>query len=274
MKPPRFEYAVADSVEEAVELLGQHGSDAKVLAGGQSLMPLLNLRLARPSLLVDVNPIRELETIDASAGLTIGALARQADALVSPDVRVRAPLLAEALRHVGHPAIRNRGTIGGSIAHADPAGEPLAVLVALDGEIVATGPRGERTIPASSFCLGPFSTALEPGELLTAVRAPAQDGRRFGFVEIARRRGDFAIAGAAVVLEPARIALFGVAGTPIRAVSAEEALAGGASATEAAALAASSLEPSSDVHASAEYRRRVAAVVVRRALEQAGARAG
>jgi carbon-monoxide dehydrogenase medium subunit len=270
MKPPPFEYARAGSVEEVVELLARAGGEAKVLAGGQSLVPLLNLRLARPGLLVDVNRIPGLDAIEANGALTIGALVRQADALESSEVAARAPLIAEALAHVGHPAIRNRGTVGGSVAHADPAAELPAVLVALGGEVAATGPRGERTIPAGSFCTGPFTTALQPDELLTAIRVPAEAGSRpFGFVELARRRGDYALAGAAVVLGPPRIVLFGVGGLPVRAREAESALADGASAAEVAELAAGGLEPGSDVHAPAEYRRRIAAVAVRRALERA-----
>jgi carbon-monoxide dehydrogenase medium subunit len=270
MKPPPFEYARADSVEEAVGLLARAGGEAKVLAGGQSLVPLLNLRLARPELLVDINRVPGLDAIEGNGGLTIGALVRQADALDSAEVAARAPLITEALAHVGHPATRNRGTVGGSVAHADPAAELPAVLVALDGEIVATGPRGERTIPAGSFCSGPFTTALERDELLTAIRVPAAAGSRpSGFVEFARRRGDYALAGAAVVLAPPRVVLFGVGGVPVRAREAERALADGAPAAEVAALAAGGLVPGSDVHAPADYRRRVAAVAVRRALERA-----
>ena len=193
------------------------GGDASVLAGGQSLVPMLNLRLARPSALVDVGRVAALSGISANGALRLGATTRQADALRSSEVAERAPLLAEALQHVGHPATRSRGTVGGSIAHADPAAELPAVLLALDGEAIVASAGGERAIPAAALFLGPFTTALAEGELLTALRFPTRPaGARFGFAEIARRRGDFALAGAAVVIAPghARVALFAVAPAP------------------------------------------------------------
>jgi carbon-monoxide dehydrogenase medium subunit len=271
VKPPRFAYVAAASVDEAVGALAGGGDEAKVLAGGQSLVPLLNMRLARPALLVDVNRVPGLDGIHADGRLELGALVRQSDALASADVLESAPLLRAALRHVGHPATRSRGTIGGSVAHADPAAELPAVLLALDGEVVAVGPGGERAIAVEELFLGPFTTSLGPAELLTAVRVPLQGSRRFGFAELARRHGDFALAGVAVLLDPARVVLFGVGGAPVLALEAEQALDAGAGADEAAELATRGLEPVSDVHADGDYRRRMARVLVRRALQQAEA---
>ncbi len=269
MKPAPFELVTAATVEEAVVALAGHGDEAKALAGGQSLVPLLNLRLARPAVLVDLNRIAGLDRIEANGSLTIGALARQADVLASAVVADHAPLLREALRHVGHPATRNRGTIGGSLAHADPAGELPATLLALDGEVDVSGPAGERTVRAADLFLGPFTTSLAAAEVLTRVRLPISPGGRFGFAEVARRHGDFALAGAAVSLDPARIVLFGLGGAPTRAPEGEEALERGAPTEEVVALATADLEAVSDVHADAAYRRRAASVVLRRALEQA-----
>ena len=198
MKPAPFDHLPVETVEDAVAALVEHGDRAKVLAGGQSLVPLLNLRLARPAVLVDVNRVAGLDGIEANGMLSVGALVRQADALASAAVAEHARLLHEALRHVGHPATRNRGTIGGSIAHADPAAELPAVLLALDGEVDVSGPGGERAIPAADLFLGPFTTSVATNELLTRVRVPRSSDRRFGFAEIARRHGDFALAGAAV----------------------------------------------------------------------------
>jgi carbon-monoxide dehydrogenase medium subunit len=258
-------------------MLAELGENARVLAGGQSLVPMLNLRLARPSALVDVGRVEELAGISANGALRIGATTRQADALRSPVVRDRAPLLTAALRHVGHPATRSRGTIGGSIAHADPAAELPAVLLALDGEVIVVSGAGERVIPAASLFAGPFETALEEGELLTAVRfGDMPDGARFGFSEIARRRGDFALAGAAVVVAPgyARVALFAVAPCSVRSAEAERALEQGAGAEEAAVLAAAASDPSDDPHAPADYRREAARVATLRALLEAGVARG
>ena len=273
MKPAAFAYRAVETVEEALAALTELGSDATVIAGGQSLMPLLNLRLARPSALVDVSRIATLSGISANGALQLGATTRQADALRSPQVAERAPLLAEALRHVGHPATRSRGTVGGSIAHADPAAELPAVLLALEGEAIVVSAAGERTIAASSFFLGPFTTALTEGDLLTALRLPdPPPGARHGFVEIARRRGDFALAGAAVVVASgyARVALFGVGPAAFRATEAEHALAQGAGAEEAAQLAAAAARPFGDAHATASYRREGARVATLRALLAAG----
>jgi carbon-monoxide dehydrogenase medium subunit len=269
MKPPPFVYVAAGSVAEAVDALAEVGSDAKVLAGGQSLLPLLNMRLVRPVRLVDVNRIAGLDALHVDGQARFGALVRQADALASAELAEAAPLLVEALRHVGHAATRNRGTIGGSLAHADPAAELPAALLALDGAVVASGPEGKRTIGASDLFLGPFTTSLAPDELLTEVVMPRHDSCRFGFAELSRRHGDFALAGAVVVLDPARVVLFGVGGVPTRARGSEQALDEGAEAAEAAELAVPDLDAVTDVHADPGYRRRVAGVLVRRAIEQA-----
>jgi len=270
VKPARFDYLAAASTDEALAAL--EDEEAKVLAGGQSLVPLLNMRLARPSLLVDVNPIPGLDRVELDGSVRIGALARQADVLVSPAADA-VPVLAAALRHVGHPATRSRGTIGGSLAHADPAAELPAVLLALDGEVVVRNRTGERTIGAGDLFTGPFSTTIRPDELLTGVVLPRLESRPFGFAELSRRHGDFALAGAIVLLRPARLVLFGIGGAPERALEAERALDEGAPAAEVADLTTRDLDPVDDVHADGRYRRRVAAVLVRRAVEQAGARA-
>jgi CO/xanthine dehydrogenase FAD-binding subunit len=268
VKPAPFDYVAAASSEEAVAALAEDG--AKVLAGGQSLVPLLNMRLARPALLVDVNRVQGLDRVEVDGGVRIGALARQADVLASP-AGAAVPLLAAALRHVGHPATRSRGTIGGSLAHADPAAELPAVVAALDGEIIVRSTAGDRTIGAGTFFTGPFTTALRPDELLIGIDLPLQESRPFGFAELSRRHGDFALAGAIVLLRPACVVLFGVGGRPERALDAERVLHEGAPAAEVAEVATRDLSAVDDVHADGAYRRRIAAVLVRRAVEQAGA---
>ena len=258
-------------------MLAELGEDVRVLAGGQSLVPMLNLRLARPSALVDVGRVDALSGISANGALRVGATTRQADALRSEVVAELAPLLTAALRHVGHPATRSRGTVGGCIAHADPAAELPAVLLVLDGEVTVVSGGGERGIPAASLFAGPFETTMKEGELLTAVRfGDMPEGARLGFYEIARRRGDFALAGAAVVVAPgyARVALFAVAPCAFRASEAERALEQGAGAEEAAALAAAASDPSDDPHAPAAYRREAARVATLRALLEAGVARG
>ena len=290
MKLPPFDYRSPSSVDEALALLGEYGDDAKVLAGGQSLVPLLALRLARPEVLIDLGRVDGLADITASDGhIRIGALARERAAERSDEVRQRAPLLADALPLIGHAAIRNRGTVGGSVAHGDPAAEIPAVVLASDGEVVArSAARGERVIPAAEFFLGHFTTALEGDELLTEIRLPAPTTATTGtaFVEAVLRHGDFAIVGAAASVElsgsgeiaAARIALIGVASTPVRCAEAEQLLAGAAPGAETFAAAgeeaARPLDPPSDLHGSAAYRKKVAAVLVRRALQQATEKAG
>jgi carbon-monoxide dehydrogenase medium subunit len=287
VKPAPFKYIAAESLDEAIQVLREHGDEAKVLAGGQSLVPLMNLRLAMPRVLVDLNRLAELQGISANGILEVGAMTRQIVVERSADIRTNAPLVSEALRYVAFPGVRSRGTIGGSLAHADPAAESPAVLLALSGEVVARGPSGDRTISADELFVTYFTTALAPDEVLTHVRIPRRgDGQRFGFEEVARKQSDFALAGAAVAVEldaegvcgSARIALFGVADRPVRSTAAEQALAGrkldAGAAAEAAAIVQAELEPTSDSHASAAYRKDVAAVVVRRALLQAAGEGG
>jgi carbon-monoxide dehydrogenase medium subunit len=286
MKPPPFEYHAVRSADEVVALLADHGDEAKVLAGGQSLVPLLALRLARPAHLIDINGIDGLATVGDGGGLAVGALVRHRVAERSPAVRAANPLVADALRLIGHVAIRNRGTIGGSIAHADPAAELPAVLLALDGEVEATSRRGPRRVGASELFRGFLTTSLAPDELLTGVRFPTwAAGAGWSFQEFSRRSGDFAVAGVAVTvrlrgdgrIDEARIALSGVASVPVRATSAEAALAGQTGSDEVWAAASeeavTGLDPPSDVHGSAAYRRHLAAVLTRRALHEANERA-
>lgn len=285
MKPAPFEYYRPASVEEAVALLARHGPEAKVLAGGQSLIPLLKLRLARPGVLVDLNGARELAYVRTNGMVACGAMARLAE-LESAAIRSRCPILAAAARHIGHPAIRHRGTICGSLAHADPAAElPLLALV-LDAELSVTGPAGNRVVRARDFFVTSLTTSLAPGELLVEARFPVPGPRTgWAFQELSRRHGDFAIAAVAALVEVgsagtisnARIALGGVADRPLRCSDAEAALAGtpgGPAAFQAAAAAAADpLEPPSDLHGSGAYRRHVARVLVERALTEAWQRA-
>ena len=283
MKPAPFEYHSASSVDEATALLSRLGDEAKIIAGGQSLIPLLAFRLARPAHLVDLNPIDELAKIEtADGGLAIGAMVRQRAAERSSLVRERCPLLAAALPHIGHSAIRNRGTIGGSLAHADPAAELPAVALALDAKLIARGTRGERTFAASEFFVGLLTTALRPDECLVQIRIPAwPEGAGCAFEEASRRHGDFAMVGAAAVIAldsagnavDSRIVLTGVGDTPVRAHEAEALLRGAPAGREAfetaAERAARDLDPPSELHASRAYRLHVARVLVRRALERA-----
>jgi CO/xanthine dehydrogenase FAD-binding subunit len=282
MKPPPFDYHAPSSLEEALATVAQLGDDGKVLAGGQSLVPLMNFRLAWPGALVDLNRLGELAYVRVENGsVRIGAMTRQGDLERSPAVR-DCPLVGEALRHVGHPATRNRGTVGGSIAHADPAAELPAVLCALGGEVVATSRTSSRTIGADELFLGFFTTSLAPGEILTEVRLPAA-GPRSGsaFVELARRFGDFALAGVAARVEldergaPARagIGLCGAGPRTIRARRAEEALAGGAHPGEVGRLAAEDADPQADIHGDADYRRGLVRTLTERAASLALARA-
>ena len=283
MKPPAFRYLAPRTLEEALALRAEHAGDSAVLAGGQSLMPLLNLRMAFPGTLIDVGHVNELVGIrEWDGGVAIGAMTRQRAAERSTLIDERAPLLAKALPNIGHPAIRNRGTVGGSIAHADPAAELPAVALALDAELVAASSSGERTIRASDFFAGYLTTSLAPDELLVEVRLPGlAAGHGSAFVELARRHGDFALVGvgAAVALDDAgaiadaRLVFIGVAGAPVRAHDAE-ALLRGAMPTdeayaEAAELAKDAIDPGSDAHASGAYRRRVAGVLAQRALREA-----
>ncbi len=272
MKPPPFDYLAASSLDEALNALADGGEDAKVLAGGQSLIPLMSLRLAHPSLLIDLNGIDELAQVERVNGtLRVGALVRHRTAERSEEIRAAAPLLHQAIPHIGHVAIRSRGTIGGSLAHADPAAELPAVALALGATFnVRSKARGERTIAADDFFQGYFTTSLEPDEILTSIDFPTFDGG-VAVEEVARRHGDFAMVGAvvAVAANDARIALLNVAERPVRATASEQALNDGASVDEAAALASRDIEPSADLHASTAYRKKVAVVCVKRALIRA-----
>ena len=272
MKPAPFAYAKARSLDHAIALL-DGAPEARILAGGQSLMPALNMRLSAPSLLVDINRISELSQITQRNGqLEFGALARHAEAEHSRLVAQLAPLIAKALPHIAHPAIRNRGTIGGSIALADPAAELPACLLALGGEIEIASRAGRRTVAADAFFKGLFETALSPGEIITTIRIPAaQPQDRFGFAELARRHGDYALVGlaAAARAKPRvlRLAYFGVGTTPVRARAAEAALERG-DIDAAVAAVASDLDPNGDVHASAAAKRHLAGVLLRRVAAQ------
>jgi CO/xanthine dehydrogenase FAD-binding subunit len=277
VKPPPFRYARARSLDEALALLAAEGEDAKPLAGGQSLLPALAFRLVRPSALVDLGPIAELDHVRREGGtLRIGALRRHAALEQEEELTGAWAALREAAALVGHLPIRSRGTFGGSLAHADPAAELAVAALALDAELVLRGPAGERRVPAEEFFLGPFTTALAPGELLTEVALPqAPAGARGAFEEFSVRAGDYALASACVVvaaeggvISHARVALGSVGPTPLRARAAERALLEGAPPEDVSAAAAAECDPGSDVHADAGYRRRLVAVLVRRALER------
>jgi carbon-monoxide dehydrogenase medium subunit len=270
--PAAFDYVRAGSADEAVALLGEHGEDAKLIAGGHSLLPLMKLRLAQPSVLIDVGRLRDLSYVrDAGDHVAVGALTRHHDLHTSDVAGGSAPLLAHAAGQVGDPQVRHRGTIGGSIAHGDPASDLPAVLLAYEATLVARGPQGERTIPAADFFKGFLETALAPDELLTEIRVPKRDGG-WSFQKFNRRAQDWAIVGVAALAGNgnAAVALVNMASTPVRAAATEAALASGASAADAAAQAADGLDPPEDLNASAEFRRHLASVLVRRALEEAG----
>lgn len=289
MKPPPFDYSSPDTLDEALDLLAEVGDEARPLAGGQSLIPLLSLRLARPSHLIDLARIPELQTIGTADGsLVIGAMVREGKAEADDAVRRSAPLLAAALPFIGHPAIRSRGTIGGSLSHADPAAELPAVALVVEAELVARSrDRGRRAIPAGDFFSGFFTTALEPDEILTEVRIRAP-GPNTGWAidEVARRHGDFAMVGVAAMVRldqssgriaDARVALTGVSDTPVRAREAEQMLAGADPVeetwTEAAQKASAALSPPADLHGSSAYRRHIAGVLIQRTLAAAADRA-
>ena len=266
MIPAPFEYVAAQSPDHVLELLGEHGDDAKILAGGHSLLPMMKLRLAAPEVLIDIGRLTELSGITSENGeLIIGATTRHAELAASELIREQAPLLAHAAGLVGDPQIRHRGTIGGSLAHADPAADLPMALVALGGSVELTGPGGVRTVSADDFFTGYFETALEDDELLTGVRVPARAGQPWGYQKFVRRANDWAIVGVAAV--DGRIALANMGPVPLRATAAEEALAGGARVAEAAELAAEGTSPGEDIHADRDYRRHLARVLTRRALQ-------
>jgi aerobic carbon-monoxide dehydrogenase medium subunit len=263
--PAQFDYIAAESVLHAIDVLAEHGDDAKVLAGGHSLLPMMKLRLATPELLVDIGGLDELAGIDTDGSdLIVGATTRHADLAASAVVRAAAPLLAHAASQVGDPQIRHRGTIGGSLAHADPAADLPMAVVALGGTLVLQGPAGVRTVAADDFFQGYFETALAPDELVTAVRVPRRPGVPWGYQKFVRRANDWAIVGVAAV--DGRIALANMGPTPLRATAAEDALAAGATPAEAAELAADGTSPGADLHADREYRRHLVRVLTRRAL--------
>jgi aerobic carbon-monoxide dehydrogenase medium subunit len=287
VKPPPFEYVAPVRLEEAVGVLAEHGDDAKALAGGQSLAPLLAFRLAAPAVLVDLNGIAGLDhLVDEGDRLVIGALARQRAVERLPGLGRRCAMVAEAVAQIGHVAIRNRGTVGGSLAHADPAAEWPALALALDGECHVVGPRGARAVPVEELLVSYFTTTLEPDELITELRLTLPDGRVSStFVELARRHGDFAIVGVGALLGLAedgsvarsRLALIGVGERAVRARRAEALLEGEKPTDElldaAAAAVDEAISPTSDLHGSATYRRQVTRVLTRRALSVARARA-
>jgi carbon-monoxide dehydrogenase medium subunit len=273
VKPAPFAYKKARSLEEAIALLGEY-NDARLLAGGQSLIATLNMRLSAPALLIDINGITGLDGIANKGGtVEIGALTRHAAAERSETITKHAPLIARAMPHIGHVAIRNRGTLGGSVAFADPAAELPACLLALDGEVEATGPKGKRTIKAQDFFKGLFETALGPQDVLTAIRVPAAGkDARVGFAELVRRHGDYAIVGLAASaradgkgLADVRLAFFGVGATPLRAKKSEAALTKG---DVDAAVAALDLNPADDVQATGTVRKHLAGVLLRRVAKQ------
>lgn len=287
MKPAPFDYKAPATLGEAVEFLARGAGEAKILAGGQSLVPVLNMRLARPECLIDLRQIPELDSIREESGrIHIGAMTTKRSIERSSLVAERQPLLLEATRHIAHPQIRNRGTLGGSLAHADPAAEYPAVAVTLDAELRAMGPAGERTIPAAEFFITYLTTALQPDEILVEASFPVHPpGHGWAFEEISRRHGDFAMTGVAVtcalqqgVYSHVRIVLFGVAPTPFRPREAETSLHGQTPSESlhrevAATIGAELDEPLSDTHASADYRRQLATVVCQRALDAAAGRA-
>lgn len=287
MKPARFEYAAPRTTQDALALLARHGLGAKVLAGGQSLVPVLNFRLAKPSVLIDLNGIPGLDTIEVdpkTGEVVIGALARQSDVERAPVVARANPLLVEALRHVGHRTIRNRGTVVGSLAHADPAAELPLVLVTQGGRVKLANARRERWVAAREFFVSYLTTALEPDELVIEARFPALDpSAGWALEEFSRRSGDFALVAACVTLaiahglvERCAIGIAGGGPTPARAVDAESALIGqepsDVAIADAAAQAATGCEFDSDIHGSAEFRRELAQTMVSRALRAARAR--
>lgn len=284
MKPPAFDYVAARSLDEALDVLARAGADAKILAGGQSLMPMMNFRLVTPAIVLDINRIAGLDQIvSASDRLTLGALVRHRMTATDTTVSKRFPMLTEAMTHVAHHTVRNRGTFVGSLCHADPAAEMPMMALLLDAEIEIKSHRGARHLPAGEFFLGPLTTALEPDEIVTAVNIPfVSVGSGWGFEEFSRRHGDYALAAAAVTMRhqngqarDVRIAVMGVADTPLRIPRAEAVLEGRNLSHLPAAIEAlrASVAPNTDLHASADYRRHVIGVLAERAIRTAWERA-
>ena len=273
MIPVSFDYTRADSADAALAALAEHGDEAKLLAGGHSLLPMMKLRLAYPSVLVDIGRLDDLSYVrDAGDHLAIGALTKHRAIEIDPLVAEHAPLLATATANVGDPQVRHRGTLGGSLAHADAAADHPSALLALGGSVVVRSATGERVIDAGDLFTGFLESALEPTEMITEVRIPKHTGAGWSFQKFNRRAQDWSIVGVSAqrVNGHAQVALVNMHPTPVRATAVEEALAGGASAVEAAALAAEGMEPSSDLNASVEYRQHLARVLVGRALTEAG----
>jgi carbon-monoxide dehydrogenase medium subunit len=276
--PAPFDYVVADSADSAIELLGKR-EDAKLLAGGHSLLPAMKLRLARPALLIDVGRISDLSYVQEEGDtIAIGALTRHKDVAASPVLREHCPIVSSTAGQVGDPQVRHRGTIGGSLAHGDPASDLPSVVLAVGAELVARGPGGDRSIPARDFFTGVFQTALESNEMLVEIRVPKLDGAGWSYTKMSRRAQDWAtVAVAAVVhgngsIERASVALTNMGATTLHASATEQALGSGSSIEDAAALAADGTEPPSDTAASSDFRRHLARVLTRRALEEAAAR--
>ena len=276
MIPAAFDYARASSADEALALLAEHGDEAKLLAGGHSLLPLMKLRFATPSVLIDVGRVKDLSYVrDAGDAVAIGALTRHHDVQHSDLLQSQVPILAHAAGQVGDQQVRHRGTIGGSIAHGDPASDLPAVILALGGSMVIRGQSGEREVAADDFFTGFLETALGPDELLTEIRVPKVPGAGWSFQKLTKRAQDWAIVGAAVVRAGVQgdgttgIALVNMGSTPLRATSAEAALASGASIEDAAAVADQDASPTADINANEEFRRHLARVLVRRGLEEA-----
>ena len=277
MIPASFEYARAGSADEALALLAEHGEDAKILAGGHSLLPLMKLRLAAPSVLVDVGRVRDLSYIsDAGDHVAVGALTRHHDVQTSAVLQKSVPLVSYVAGLVGDPQVRHRGTIGGSIAHGDSASDLPAAALALGASFVIQGPSGTRTVAATDFFKGFLETDLAPDELLTEIRLPKMNGAGWSYQKFNRRAQDWAIVGVAAVGGAAGggVALVNMASTPVRATAVEQLVRSGSSAADAAASAATDLDPPSDLNASAEFRAHLATVLVRRALEEVATREG
>ena len=288
MKPAPFRYVAAQSVEQALALKAEHGDEARFLAGGQSLVPTMNFRLTQPAMLIDINPLTELAGLKNGAGdnVRIGALTRYRTLERDPTVADRLPLIAEALPHIAHPQIRNRGTIGGNLAHADPASEMTAIVLGLGGRLRAQSVRGERWIDASDFFIGALTTALAADEMLMELELPAAPPRSGScFMEVSRRRGDFAMMGVACTVRldadgrcaQARIALCNAGEGPVFAAQASESLVGGAidaaRIADAAKLVQGEIEPGGSIHASKEFQRHLAGVLIKRTLTTADQRA-
>jgi aerobic carbon-monoxide dehydrogenase medium subunit len=288
MKPAPFQYVAAQTIEQALQLKAEHGDEARFLAGGQSLVPTMNFRLTQPAMLIDINPLKELAGVGNGAGerLRIGALTRYRNLERDPATARHLPLIAEALPHIAHPQIRNRGTIGGNLAHADPASEMPAIVLTLGGRLRAQSAKGERWIDAANFFVGALTTALEPDEMLMEVELPKAPPRSGAcFMEMSRRRGDFAIIGVACIVRldgegrcaEARIGLCNAGNGPVFAAQASASLAGRTIGDneigEAAKLVQSEIDPGGRIHASKEFQRHVAGVLTTRALSKANERA-